>query len=223
MERFSISKSRGAVELMSLSELWFALTTGKLTIVSSGCSERECFLKLCRLPEHARFFLAPRHRSILLRVLAGESQKSLAIELELAFSTIAVTGSHSLAAMGAPVSVSRAPLLLALAAHAATGVPLPPALLTRTADCAGDEFLLIAQRPDRELAPSLSAAERDVLRALIEGRTHAEIAARRRRSKRTVANQLSSIFRKLRVRGRAELVGKLVREPARDRSLEVFA
>jgi DNA-binding NarL/FixJ family response regulator len=223
MERFAISKSGAAVELMSLSELWFALTTGKLTIVSSGCSERECFLRLCPRREQGAFFLAPRHRSILRRVLAGESQKSVAIELELAVSTIAVTGSHLLAAMGARVSASRAPLLLALAAHAATGVPLPAALLARTRDCASDEFVLIAPRPDIELAASLSAAERDVVRALVEGRTYAEIAAHRRRSKRTIANQLASIFRKLRVRGRGELVGKLVREVALGRSLEAFA
>jgi len=102
-------------------------------------------------------------------------------------------------------------------------VRLPPALLARTDDCRSDEFVLIAQRPDITLASSLSAAECDVVHALVEGKTYAEIAARRQRSKRTVANQLASIFRKLRVRGRAELVGKLVREVARERPLDVFA
>lgn len=222
MERFSISKSGGAIELMSLCELWQALTSGKLTIVSSGCSERECFLKLRPRAGTRPFYLAPRHLSILRRVLAGESQKSVAIELELAVSTIAVTGKHSLSVLGVAVSATRAPLLLALAAHAAAGVRLAPALLARTEDCRSEEFVVIAQRPDVELDLSLSVAERAVVRGLIEGRTHAEIASHRRRSTRTIANQLASTFRKLRVRGRAELVRKLVLEVAPARSSAAF-
>jgi DNA-binding CsgD family transcriptional regulator len=54
--------------------------------------------------------------------------------------------------------------------------------------------------------PGLSAAEREVARAALEGRSNAEIAALRGTSVRTVANQLQSIFRKLGVSGRTELI-----------------
>ncbi len=45
--------------------------------------------------------------------------------------------------------------------------------------------------------PSLTAAERDVVRRALSGASNAEIARGRGSSPRTVANQLASIFRKL--------------------------
>jgi DNA-binding CsgD family transcriptional regulator len=57
---------------------------------------------------------------------------------------------------------------------------------------------------------SLSAAERAVALALIEGRTNAEIAAARKTSIRTVANQIVSAYRKLGVHSRRELVVAVV-------------
>lgn len=54
--------------------------------------------------------------------------------------------------------------------------------------------------------PGLSAAEREVARAALEGLSNGEIAAARGTSVRTVANQLQSIFRKLGVSGRTELI-----------------
>jgi DNA-binding CsgD family transcriptional regulator len=55
----------------------------------------------------------------------------------------------------------------------------------------------------------LTPAERQVLALLLEGRTASEIAARRSTSPRTVANQLASIYRKLGVQGRRELIARL--------------
>jgi DNA-binding CsgD family transcriptional regulator len=55
-------------------------------------------------------------------------------------------------------------------------------------------------------AISLSSAESDVVRHLLAGRSNSEIAALRRCSTRTVANQVASLFRKLGVRSRLELV-----------------
>lgn len=52
----------------------------------------------------------------------------------------------------------------------------------------------------------LTAAERAVTRALVTGRSNAEIAALRGVSVRTVANQLASIYEKLGVGSRLELV-----------------
>ncbi len=54
--------------------------------------------------------------------------------------------------------------------------------------------------------PTLSAAEREVALAVIEGRSNAEIAAARRTSVRTVANQIVAVYRKLGVHSRPELV-----------------
>jgi DNA-binding NarL/FixJ family response regulator len=57
-----------------------------------------------------------------------------------------------------------------------------------------------------EPAAALTDAESHVLELLLDGRTNAEIAARRGTTPRTVANQVQSLFDKLGVRSRLELV-----------------
>jgi DNA-binding NarL/FixJ family response regulator len=56
------------------------------------------------------------------------------------------------------------------------------------------------------LPHGLTAAERTVAVALLEGQSNAEIATARQTSVRTVANQVAALFRKLGVRSRSEAV-----------------
>lgn len=56
---------------------------------------------------------------------------------------------------------------------------------------------------------SLTTAERAVCQLVLEGHSNAEIAQRRGTSKRTVANQLQSVYIKVGVRGRRELAAAL--------------
>jgi DNA-binding NarL/FixJ family response regulator len=53
---------------------------------------------------------------------------------------------------------------------------------------------------------SLTPAESEVAGHILAGRSNAEIATLRRSSQRTVANQVASLFRKLGVHSRLELV-----------------
>jgi DNA-binding CsgD family transcriptional regulator len=69
---------------------------------------------------------------------------------------------------------------------------------------------VLLPRPDVDLWTGLSPAEADVARMLLEGRTHAEIAALRGTSMRTVANQLAASFQKLHVSGRSQLLSRSV-------------
>ncbi|HTO07958.1 MAG TPA: helix-turn-helix transcriptional regulator [Myxococcota bacterium] len=55
----------------------------------------------------------------------------------------------------------------------------------------------------------LSPTERQVAELATRGRTDAEIAAARRTSRRTVANQLQHVYRKLGVHSRTELASRL--------------
>jgi DNA-binding NarL/FixJ family response regulator len=73
------------------------------------------------------------------------------------------------------------------------------------------ERLLIGAYPlvDERCVATLSDAERDVVAHLVAGSTNGDIARRRGTSEHTVANQVQSIFRKLRVRARGELVARL--------------
>jgi DNA-binding CsgD family transcriptional regulator len=61
------------------------------------------------------------------------------------------------------------------------------------------------------LPRSLSAAERAVAMGVLAGKSNAEIAKARRTSVRTVANQVASVFRKVGVHSRAQLVAALSR------------
>src|SRR5262249_9093794 len=70
-------------------------------------------------------------------------------------------------------------------------------------------------RPDGSLARLLPAAELDVIRSLVEGCTDQQIARQRGTSTRTIANQISAVFRRLGVSGRNELVQRLFFESSR--------
>lgn len=60
-----------------------------------------------------------------------------------------------------------------------------------------------------ELPACLTDAEREVVTLLLEGRSNHEIATMRGCSYRTIANQLASIYRKLGVTSRTELIARL--------------
>jgi DNA-binding CsgD family transcriptional regulator len=68
------------------------------------------------------------------------------------------------------------------------------------------EFAVLSFTLSGDNAINLSSAESDVARHVLEGRSNSEIAALRRCSTRTVANQVASLFRKLGVRSRLEFV-----------------
>ncbi len=79
-------------------------------------------------------------------------------------------------------------------------------------DIGGEEVAVISfPLLPPSLPRSLSAAERTIALALLEGRSNAEIARARRTSVRTVANQVASLFQKLGVRSRSEAVVALRR------------
>jgi DNA-binding NarL/FixJ family response regulator len=76
-------------------------------------------------------------------------------------------------------------------------------------DHEGDELLVLSVPLDKDVPALLSGAEREVARAIVRGASNAEIAAARRTSVRTVANQVASILRKLSVDSRAQVAGSL--------------
>lgn len=70
-----------------------------------------------------------------------------------------------------------------------------------------DELAILAlpNRPTIEDS-SLTPAERDVVTAVLAGRSNPQIAAARGTAPRTVANQIAGVFRKLGVSSRRELI-----------------
>jgi len=69
-----------------------------------------------------------------------------------------------------------------------------------------EDFVVISYPVTSIDVPSvLTAAEAAVFQMLLEGLSNQQIAEARQSSLRTVANQVASIFKKLKVRSRAEL------------------
>ena len=99
----------------------------------------------------------------------------------------------------------------------------PPAgLVVDTFDEGGETFALLEWPRGRSAAasgpgatgpvPPGAPAQREVLELLLRGLSNAEIARRRRRSGRTVAHQVDSLFRRFGVGSRAELIALAARE-----------
>jgi DNA-binding NarL/FixJ family response regulator len=206
---------------MLLAELWKQLVSGALRIVDTFHSEQRCYLTLTapatvgKTPRR----LSARKVETLQRILLGERQKTVALDCNLAASTIALTVAECLRTLGLDSRTARVPALVALAAHAARGetetlaCKLSDFMLPASAEGARERSYLVVsvERPDLEIGSSLSAAEYAVARLLVEGKSYAEMAVVRGTSVRTVANQVASVFQKVGVSGRSEFLSSLVR------------
>ena len=94
----------------------------------------------------------------------------------------------------------------------------PAALAARSFEIDGDRYAILTfPLPEAELPAELSAAERAVVQAVLEGLSNAEIARLRGTSLNTVANQLRSVFSKLDVSSRFELTERCAKKGPRSR------
>jgi DNA-binding NarL/FixJ family response regulator len=182
---------------IDLAALWRGLRGGELYLVSSHCESGSCFATI----EQRRRAVMPMAiaMDVLERVLGGEAQKVLAYELERAVATIAGYCAQGLRAISYEHNCARAPILIVMAAMAARGARVPHAKLERVLD--DGSWVVSVAMPGGQLAQRLSPGEWEVARAAIEGKSHAEIASARGTSRRTIANQLASVFGKTGVYG----------------------
>jgi DNA-binding CsgD family transcriptional regulator len=89
--------------------------------------------------------------------------------------------------------------------------PAGQPLRIRRFELADTTLALISFSTEISTPVSLTDAERRIVGQLLRGRSDREIARLRGTSPRTVANQLRTLFRKLGVSSRAELVARLSR------------
>ncbi len=100
-------------------------------------------------------------------------------------------------------------------ADAELSLPAPAALQVVRFEIEGEEYALLSfPVPEPELPEELTAAEREVVRGVVRGESNGEIARQRGVSANTVANQLRSVYFKLGVGNRRELVSRCLRTPA---------
>jgi DNA-binding NarL/FixJ family response regulator len=78
----------------------------------------------------------------------------------------------------------------------------------------GDDYVILSYPlPEWSLPSNLTAAEQEVVLGLLNGDSYQAIAQRRGTAVRTVANQVASVYAKLKVTSRVELA-KLCATPA---------
>jgi DNA-binding NarL/FixJ family response regulator len=144
--------------------------------------------------------LTLRERQVAEYVGMGQSTGQIAYTLGLAQTSVADCSARAQRKLGLH---SRTELTAFFARNG------PRARLAETA--LNGERLLVGSCPliSEESIQPLTAAERDVLAALLAGSTNADIARRRSAAERTVANQIQAIYRKLGVRSRSEVAARL--------------
>lgn len=192
---------------------WQSLVTGRWSIVDQFERDgRRYYLARRNEPLDVQSrALSPREHVIAHLVASGTPNKVIAYSLGLATSTIA---SHLAAAMKKLGLLSRLELVTILTALRPTGDKATNGSSEHVdvfePDLGTPSHVVISIATGPALADTLSPAEREVVQDVLAGLANSEIASKRERSARTIANQLASIFRKLGVGSRFELTARLV-------------
>lgn len=194
-------------EASSLVRTWARLCRGSVRIVRTFSDPERHHIELARadgqrVPHDAL--------GILLPVLLGKAQKVVATESLRSNATVTAAATSVLRQFGLTCRPNNVPMLTVMMAHAAS----------RSADeCFDDSsadeasqnpYLLSVPRPETWLSQVLTSAEQRVIGLRVDGYSHDEVAHLCRVSKRTVANQIASAYRKLGVSARLELMNRVL-------------
>lgn len=154
--------------------------------------------------------LTRRESEVLELAARGYANKLIAYELHVTSHTVAEYIARAKAKLGV---TSRIDIVFIFTA-AKGERRAEDALWASTFAYAGEELVALSFPLVRSRALALlSPVELEVLESLLAGESNAAIGRTRHRSAHTVANQVASIFKKLRVGSRAELAACLARWP----------
>jgi DNA-binding CsgD family transcriptional regulator len=199
---------------LDLRQLWDGLFAGRLLLLDAHYAGDRAFATVVQVERTSPVGISLDDARIVARALRGERPKSLAWELGVVPSRIATRCTNVLVAIGQQRQLPHTSIVLVAAAHAAFGLPVGRARVDGASADGQGHWVMSIDNPAQSLREHLSPSEYEVARLAVEGKTYAAIARARQTSARTVANQLASTFRKLRVSGRCELRAKAVRDHA---------
>lgn len=193
--------------------LWLELCSGRLRFTELGLTATHCVgvLEPRTGNDVALHALSERRLDILQRVLEGQSLNFIALELNLANSTVSAEFKHAMRALGLATRVAELPILVLQLWGAVRAYTSATPRCARLSVGSSERRVLAMPRVDVCSLECLPRAEAEVCRLLLAGLSHAHIAELRDTSSRTTANQISAIFRKFRVSGRLELLVKIAR------------
>jgi DNA-binding CsgD family transcriptional regulator len=210
---------QASVDCIDIGSVWDDLVSGYNVVADSFHAGDRCYFVLVpSSPVRLEPYQAARARRdlrLLHEFLMCGSQKQLRYDHDLSPATVTARMKRALSALGIDCCPSRLPPLLAMAAAARPAwsseeQDAPPSSVPLHA-LRGTYRVVSMTRPDLELPVALSPALRSVLRLAIDGETHEQMSLRRSSARRTIANQLGSLFQILHASGRAELVTRLCR------------
>jgi DNA-binding CsgD family transcriptional regulator len=202
---------------LDLRQLWDGLLAGRLLLLDAHYAGERALATIVQVERTSAGGISPEDAWIVGRALRGERPKSLAWELGVVPSRIATRCTNVLVAIGQQRQLPHTSIVLVAAAHAASGLPVGRARVDGASVDGNGHWVVSIDNPAQSLREHLSPSEYEVARLAVEGKTYAAIALARQTSARTVANQLASTFRKLRVSGRCELRARAVRDHALSR------
>jgi DNA-binding NarL/FixJ family response regulator len=210
----AIERDAKTAVVFELRILWEHLCNGTWVFSDTFSTPERCYAVL-RSPSAPRP-LHPRKLKLLETLLLGTPAKVVAFENRRSLSSVTTATQDCLRAMGLDCRASHASVLLTMAATALLRNELAnqQGRFSRL-EVEQEEYAVIsAVRPDLQFPVELSLAEAAVLRSLVDGNSHAQISGERARSRRTVANQLATAFRKLGVSGRRATLERLIQHSA---------
>jgi DNA-binding CsgD family transcriptional regulator len=192
---------------LDLGLLWGELTSGATRLCSTFYTHQHCYAKM--VPGEvcgSSRAVSPRAVSLVERVLLGEAPKVVAADSGISVSLLTSVAQSCFKDMGVECSLRNVHLLFIMAVHACHGLCGVPRAAVHCSERERGYRIISLPRPDFALKDLLSDSEYAVTRLHNEGKSGAQIAAIRETSVRTIANQLSASYRKLRVSGRVELI-----------------
>jgi DNA-binding CsgD family transcriptional regulator len=187
--------------------VWHAMLRGRLRVEGHFYDDQWMALGLIAAEAPV---LSQRRQTILSQGFAAHAQKVIGLEQGIAPSTVTGVMRQALSGLGLTCIPSRVPLPLSIAAGAGLeAADVPDARFAQRVVDGALHATLVLPDPKAWLEEHLSSSEALVTRLRLHGNSLEAIALLRGRSARTVANQLASAYRKLRVGGRSQLVMRL--------------
>jgi DNA-binding NarL/FixJ family response regulator len=200
----------------NLQRLWSGLKNGTLSIIQTDTQQTHVSLRLVkRIPSRTARIAPGRVESIFEAALCGRLQKSIALDFEIASSTVCNSLRIAMHRIGLNMPFTRVPLALPLLAQAARRPHLVSAeVYGDLPEEPGSVCMVHLGRTDPRLANALGPCELAVASLLLEGKSYKEIHCLRRTAVRTIANQLGAVGSKFGTRGRFDLLRASLDGPA---------
>jgi DNA-binding NarL/FixJ family response regulator len=204
----TLAAERAALPGADLAAVWQAVMDRRLIVCAEGASTGSRYLvaRASADPSRPCSPLSRIETAVLVRVLWGEQQKLVAAELGIACSTASKWYTQALEKLQLDGRSVPVPLVIAAQAWASGQNPPVEARGASFEHDGAQFFVLSIPKPAVSTQGTLTPAECEVARFLVQGESRWEIAARRETSAQTVACQIRGIFSKWRLTGRYALV-----------------